>query len=196
MKIYKKTSQINLAKNFLQDFALRFCAFLFLVSPFFMLGVVFGFGEDIRTLKADFIQKTISQENTLEYSGTLLAKAPAKAKWAYEKPTKKEIYINGKKTTIYEPFLEQVSIGNAKNKIDFIQILREAKLQKDGKYHSVFEDTDYALTLQGQMPKKLEFSDEYDNVVEIIFERVRINEPIDDKEFHFVIPPNVDIIKQ
>lgn len=159
-------------------------------------GVVFGFSQDIRTLKANFIQKTLSQENTLEYSGTLLAKVPAKAKWAYEKPTKKEIYINGKKTIIYEPFLEQVSMGSTKRKIDFLQILREAKLQKDGKYHSVFEDIDYALTLQGKIPKKLEFIDEFENAVEILFENVRINENIDEREFNFVIPPNVDIIRQ
>ena len=186
LKNYKHRQAKGFLQKFLGFFALHFVAF----------GVALGFGEDIRTLKADFTQKTLSQENTLIYSGTLLAKAPAKAKWVYEKPTPKEIYINGKKTTIYEPFLEQVSIGSAKRKIDFLQILRQAKLQKDGKYHSVYEDIDYALTLQGDKPQKLEFSDEFDNAVEIVFERVRINEAIDDREFDFVIPPNVDIIRQ
>ena len=186
MKSYKHGQVNHLLQIFVGFFALHFVAF----------GVALGFGEDIRTLKADFVQKTLSQENTLIYSGTLLAKATAKAKWVYEKPTPKEIYINNKKTTIYEPFLEQVSIGNAKRKIDFLQILRQAKLQKDGKYHSVYEDIDYALTLQGGKPQKLEFSDGFDNTVEIVFERVRINEAIDDGEFDFVIPPNVDIIRQ
>ena len=78
MKIYKNPSQTSAEKNFLLEFAIRFCILPLFVLSFFMVGVVFGFGEDIRTLKADFIQKTISQEKTLEYSGTLLAKAPAK----------------------------------------------------------------------------------------------------------------------
>ena len=32
---------------------------------------------------------------------------------------------------------------------------------KGSKYYSVYEDIDYALTLQGGKPQKLEFSDEF-----------------------------------
>ncbi|OBV29325.1 hypothetical protein BKN38_07565 [Helicobacter sp. CLO-3] len=158
-------------------------------------GFSYAFGEHIQTFKANFVQKTTSQDNILSYSGQVLAKIPAKAKWLYQAPTEKEIYINDTETIVYEPFLEQASIGQAKRKIDFLQILRQAELQPNGTYRAIFEGTEYILSLKNDKPYRLTFSDEFENSVEIIFQDVRINEPIDDAEFIFIAPPNIDIIR-
>lgn len=153
----------------------------------------YGFGEHIKTFQAAFTQHTRSQDNTLVYSGRLYVKSPAKAKWVYDRPTQKEIYISDDKAIVYEPLLDQASIGQAK--IDFLKILQQAAKQPDGSYVTDFEGTHYTLLLEKDLPKKLAFIDELDNAIEIIFSNVRINAPISDDEFVFVSPPNIDMIE-
>lgn len=153
----------------------------------------YGLGEHITTLQASFTQYTKSQGNTLVYGGKLYVKSPARAKWIYENPTQKEIYINEGKAVVYEPLLEQASMGHAK--IDFLKILRQATRQPDGTYTTEFENIRYTLLLEKDLPKKLAFVDEFDNVVEIIFSKVQINTPINESEFVFTAPAGVDIIE-
>lgn len=153
----------------------------------------YSLGEHITTLQASFTQYTKSQDNTLTYHGRLYVKSPARAKWIYEAPTQKEIYINDGKAVVYEPLLEQASMGHAK--IDFLKILRQAAKQPDGTYATEFKNIRYTLFLEKDLPRKLAFVDEFDNVVEIVFSKVQINTPINDSEFVFIAPAGIDIIK-
>lgn len=154
----------------------------------------YGYGEHIKTLEASFTQHTKSQDSVLVYSGKLYIKAPTKAKWVYEAPTKKELYVDGDKATIYEPFLDQASVD--KTKIDFLEILRKAKKQHDDTYSTDFDGTRYVLTLANNLPSKLTFTDEFDNAVEITLHNVYINRTISDDVFVFVPPAGTDIIRQ
>ncbi|WP_304209168.1 LolA-like outer membrane lipoprotein chaperone [Helicobacter canis] len=156
--------------------------------------VAYGYGEHIKTLQANFTQRTVSQESILVYGGKLYIKAPSQVKWVYETPIQKEIYIETGKATIYEPALEQVSVG--KTKIDFLEILHKAKRQQDGSYTTDFEGTRYVLIVDGDIPRKLTFTDEFDNVVEIALHNVRLNGALSDEIFVFVPPVGVDIIEQ
>lgn len=173
-----------------------FCAFVVLIGAGVSLCAL---EVDFNSMRATFIQKTTSQDNTLLYSGVFYIKQNSdrthKAKWIYEKPTKKEIYIDGNQVLVYEPFLEQVSISKTGQKIDFLRILHEARLQKDGTYLAAFNDTNYVLTYHDKKDFTITFQDEFDNTIEIVFNNVQTNIPIKDEEFSFVIPPNVDIIQ-
>ncbi len=152
--------------------------------------------ENIQSIEAKFTQKTISQDNTLVYSGYFYAKAPSKAKWVYHTPTNKEIYINDESTIVYEPLLEQATLGKAKQKIDFFNILKSAKKKTDGKYYAVFDKIEYQLLLkQDGTPKQIVFQDEFENTIIIDFQQVKINHFVDDKIFDFVLPQGIDFIQ-
>ena len=157
---------------------------------------LYAFGENIKSIEAQFTQETISQDSTILYSGHLYAKTPSKAKWIYNAPTKKEIYINGKNTIVYEPLLEQATYGKSEQKIDFLSILKSAKKRSDGKYYAVFDGIEYQLSLnQDNTPKQITFKDEFENTIVINFKQVKINQFIDDKIFHFVPPKGIDLIQ-
>lgn len=166
----------------------------FICAIFSGFNIAYGYGEHIITLQASFTQRTMSQESVLVYTGRLYIKAPSQAKWVYGTPIQKELYIEKGKTTIYEPSLEQVSVG--KTTIDFLEILHRAKKQQDGSYVTDFENTRYVLVVSNDIPKKLTFTDEFDNVVEITLHDVHLNGVLGDEIFVFIPPVGVDIIEQ
>lgn len=165
---------------------------------FFMaVTLVYGLGEDIKTFKADFIQIIKSDDGQqVVYQGKFEAKVPSFAKWVYLKPLKKEIYIDGQDVIIYEPNLAQATMSHLKENVDFISILKKATLSSDGKYRSKVANTIYELTLRDKKPYLLQFADEFGNQIEMKFNNVSINTPINEKDFIFVPTSDVDIIHQ
>lgn len=183
----KLDSRFNLSFN---PFFVFIC--LFIVLPNFL----FSYGENIKSIQADFEQITISHSSNIKYIGKFYAKSPGSIKWIYETPIQKEIYINNKKSVIYEPMLEQVYEENNNRNIDFFSILKDAKPSSEGKLKAVVENNEFILELKNNIPYKLSFQDEFSNTIEILFKNVKLNQKIDDKEFKFIAPSNVDIVKK
>lgn len=164
---------------------------------FISVASMYGLGEDMKTFRSNFVQIVKSDDGQqVIYQGKFEAKAPSFAKWIYIKPLKKEIYIDGKDVVIYEPNLAQATMSHLKEKADFISILKKATLSGDGKYHSKVGDTYYELTLKDKKPYLLEFMDEFGNQIEMKFNNVSINIPINEKDFIFVPSSDIDIIHQ
>ncbi|WP_081714871.1 LolA-like outer membrane lipoprotein chaperone [Helicobacter fennelliae] len=159
------------------------------------INLLYGFGENIKSIEADFTQQTKSQDSTLTYKGHFYAKSNSKAKWIYTAPTHKEIYINDTLTIVYEPLLEQATIGKSRNNIDFLHILQQAKQIDKQTYNTTFENTTYTLTTKDNLPYTLEFHDEFDNQITITFSHIQINQTMQDEIFTFVPPPHIDIIQ-
>ncbi|MDO7253595.1 LolA-like outer membrane lipoprotein chaperone [Helicobacter cappadocius] len=174
---------------------------MYFIRIFFVFCVLcvsmYGLSEDIKTFRADFIQN-VHSDNAAEvsYSGYIEAKSPNLAKWTYNKPLKKEIYIDGQDVVVYEPNLLQATITHLKENTDFISILKKAVLSKDGKYRSKIGNTSYELTFKDQKPYLLDFVDEFGNAINIKFSNVVINSVIDKKDFVFIPGPDIDIIHQ
>lgn len=158
--------------------------------------LLFAWGENIKTIQADFIQTTYQQNEKLTYSGKLFAKNPNLAKWIYEIPLKKEIYLNANEVIIYEPLLDQATFSKIDKKTDFFTIITSATLGKDGNYHTQIDSIDYTLVLKDNKPYQIIYKDELDNKIEITLQEVELNPSLKEDIFIFFPNPNIDIIKQ
>ncbi len=130
------------------------------------------------------------------YEGQIFAKTPYFAKWVYDKPSPKEVYMQGKQVVIYEPKLLQATITKLNKALDFFAILKKAKLQKDGRYKAKVEGTTYYLTLKDGLPAQIDFKDKLDHQVRITFTQARANVPLNSALFEFIPPKGIDIMRQ
>ncbi|SQH71630.1 outer-membrane lipoprotein carrier protein precursor [Helicobacter mustelae] len=148
------------------------------------------------SIEADFVQITHQGSQKLIYTGKLYAKNPSLAKWIYETPLKKTIYLNKKEAIIYEPMLEQATFTHLTKQVDFFAILHKATLGQDGKYHAKVGDAQYVLSFAKNLPHKITFIDELQNKIEIILKNLKVNPTLSDGIFVFTPPNNIDIIEQ
>ncbi|GAA7044862.1 LolA-like outer membrane lipoprotein chaperone [Helicobacter pylori] len=152
--------------------------------------------QHLQSFSANFKQ-VLKNEKPLVYYGVLKAKAPSWALWVYEKPLKKEIYMNDKEVVIYEPNLFQATITPLKDKTDFFTILKHLKKQDDGSFKTTINKTTYRLVFKDGKPFSLEFKDEMNNLVTITFSQAEINPTIADEIFVFKPKDeNIDIVRQ
>ncbi|WP_231259169.1 LolA-like outer membrane lipoprotein chaperone [Helicobacter pylori] len=152
--------------------------------------------QHLQSFSANFKQ-VLKNEKPLVYYGVLKAKAPSWALWVYEKPLKKEIYMNDKEVVIYEPNLFQATITPLKDKTDFFTILKSLKKQDDGSFKTTINKTTYRLVFKDGKPFSLEFKDGMNNLVTITFSQTEINPTIADEIFVFKPKDeNIDIVRQ
>ncbi|MGL2571244.1 LolA-like outer membrane lipoprotein chaperone [Helicobacter pylori] len=152
--------------------------------------------QNLQSFSASFKQ-VLKNEKPLVYYGILKAKAPNWALWVYEKPLKKEIYMNDKEVVVYEPNLFQATITPLKDKTDFFTILKQLKKQADGSFKTTINKTTYRLTFKDGKPFSLEFRDEMNNLVTITFSQAEINPKIPNEIFVFnPKDENIDIVRQ
>lgn len=152
--------------------------------------------QHLQSFSAHFKQ-VLKKEKPLVYYGVLKAKAPNGALWVYEKPLKKEIYMNDKEVVVYEPNLFQATITPLKDKTDFFTILKRLKKQADGSFKTTINKTTYRLVFKDGKPFSLEFKDEMNNLVTITFSQAEINPTIADEIFVFKPKDeNIDIVRQ
>ncbi|WRA37159.1 LolA-like outer membrane lipoprotein chaperone [Helicobacter pylori] len=152
--------------------------------------------QHLQSFSAHFKQ-VLKNEKPLVYYGVLKAKAPNWALWVYEKPLKKEIYMNDKEVVIYEPNLFQATITPLKDKTDFFTILKRLKKQTDGSFKTTINKTTYRLVFKDGKPFSLEFKDGMNNLVTITFSQVEINPKIPNEIFVFnPKDENIDIVRQ
>lgn len=152
--------------------------------------------QHLQSFSANFKQ-VLKNEKPLVYYGVLKAKAPSWALWVYEKPLKKEIYMNDKEVVIYEPNLFQATITPLKDKMDFFTILKRLKKQDDGSFKTTIHKTTYRLVFKDGKPFSLEFKDSMNNLVTITFSQIEINPTIINEIFVFnPKDENIDIVRQ
>ncbi len=164
------------------------------------------FGEQIhknlKSLKADFEQIIITEDGAqASYFGTLEAKAPNKAKWIYEPPMQKEVYVNEGKISVYEPPLKQVYISTLSTQSDVFEILESAKPELDsegkptGRYTTTLNETLYTLIFDDKgLLQEISYQDSLQQTTRIVFSGHILNPKIDDGVFVFTPPRGVDVI--
>lgn len=151
--------------------------------------------RNVKSIEADFTQEIKGEKGAIPvvYKGKLYA-ADNKVKWLYVAPLAKEVYLEKTQAYIYEPELKQVTIGNLKENVDFIQILK--RVQKIGKdsYKTQIGDIAYYVIIKDSKPYELKYTDSIDNVITIRFENVKMNAKIDGSVFIFQPPDDVEYI--
>lgn len=158
---------------------------------------LFGWGEHIQSIQAEFEQHIVSEDGIpAHYKGRIFGQSPNKAKWLYEVPLKKEIYMNEDRVIIYEPDLEQASYSRLKNKLDFISILHDAKKHRNGTYRTRLDGVEYVLFVdKNNQPERIEFVDSLGNQTILKLKNVKINTLNNVSLFEFILPEGVEVIE-
>lgn len=176
---------------------MRVCVFGLVGFLAFSFGTEFEL-KNLKSLEADFVQVVSTQEEmTLSYSGKLQAKAPNKAKWSYEPPMQKEVFVNDKELIVYEPALQQAHIQSLSTQQDFFEILSKAEqIEGEKRLKAEIDGVVYDIFLDSKgLPKRIEYSDNLENTTIITLENIKVNPKIADSVFVFVVPKGIDILR-
>lgn len=174
------------------------------------------FFDQLTSLKADFDQTVIDAHSiTLQKaSGTLSILRPGMFRWDYHSPYEQQIVSDGKKISIYDPDLEQVTvklldqtIGNMpalllsddqplQNSFNITELglrdeLEWLELDPRG------EDTSFdkiRLAFNKRTLQAMELVDSFGQTTRLVFTHMQRNPAINPETFHFMPPPGVDVV--
>ena len=158
--------------------------------------------KNLKSLNADFEQIIITEDGAeASYFGTLEAKAPNKAKWVYDPPMQKEVYVNEGRISVYEPPLKQVHISTLENQSNVFEILDKATPELDsaskptGRYIATLGDTLYTLSFDDKgLLSEIRYADSLQQTTRIVFSNHELNPKLADSLFVFEAPQGVDVI--
>ncbi|PAF44973.1 LolA-like outer membrane lipoprotein chaperone [Helicobacter sp. 11S02629-2] len=173
--------------------------YLSTLALLFTLFISAAFGETlthIKSFKANFTQEIQGEigAKSIFYKGTLEATSTNLALWNYTLPFKKQVYIEHGKAYIYEPMLNQVTIGSFDSQADFLGVLKNAKKIDENTYEATINKHVYTLKLKDSKPFTLSYTDDLGNNAIITFSNVKLNEKLDKADFDFKIPEDAEIV--
>ncbi|PAF51351.1 hypothetical protein BKH43_01550 [Helicobacter sp. 13S00401-1] len=151
---------------------------------------------NIKTFKANFTQEIKGEvgAKSIFYQGSLEATSDNLALWNYTLPFKKQVYIEHGKAYIYEPMLNQVTIGSFDSQADFLGVLKNAKKIDEDTYEATINKHVYTLKLKDSKPYILSYKDDLGNEAIIVFKNVEINKDLKATDFDFHIPEDAEIV--
>lgn len=157
---------------------------------------IFASLDNITSFEADFLQSiTDEKDKTLNYSGHVIASKPQNARWSYEKPVKKDVFISNFEVTIVEPEIEQVIIKKLESNFDFFKIISNAKKVKENRYMANYRDSEFTIIKNNNLIESISYLDKFENRVKIVFKNQRQNQNIDETVFRPIFPLEFDIIR-
>ena len=170
--------------------------FIFLIT--LSLSSLLAFGENIQSFEADFVQ-TITDETgkVLTYKGKMHTKRPSFVLWDYTEPARaaKKLYMNKTRAVLVQPLLEQATISQLNNDMNFFEILASAKMVDQTHYKARYKKIDFILKEENGVIISLSYQDELENDILITFSKQRQNRPIEDSLFTPKVPQDYDIIR-
>ncbi len=165
---------------------------LYLLLSTFLLASL----ENINSFEADFIQNVVDDKGKiLTYKGHIRASKPQYALWNYIQPVTKDIYINSHSVTLIEPEIEQAIIRKIELNFNFFKMVKKAKKIGKNSYIASFQNSDFKIVINENLIQSISYRDEFDNSVEILFEKQKQNIKMDETIFTPYIPLNFDIIR-
>lgn len=178
------------------------------------------FTESLQTFEADFVQETPHKEEEIMgvelRTGHVVLKRPGKLYWHYRKSghEPQTIVVDGRALWLWDPELEQVTVQPLEKVIKDLPLnwlLYAYPLEmrfsvrtlgeKGGlswfelipKKDTYFQAMEVGLDKDNVL-RQLNFYQSHNRVTRLKFSHVRINEPVDDSLFHFIIPQGADLV--
>jgi len=153
--------------------------------------------EDLKTFEAKFTQIILNNANKkIEYTGKIYIKEPSQIVWKYQSPIIKNVFINKDFAIIDEPELEQAIFTTLKKEINIVKLLKTAKKIDDNMYITRSNDIDFKLKIENRRIKSIQYQDEIENDITIIFSDILQNHKLDESNFNFDPPEYYDIIRK
>lgn len=195
------------------------CSLLFSISVFAQSAAekLNGMLSSIQTLRAEYVQTTtdprFNKSKTL--SGAAILRRPKMFRWQIEKPYRQLLVADGDKLYIYDEDLAQVTVqrlGDSLKDTPALLIVGDTSLIEEhftvhelptGVLNTAFKlipKDDSALLktvviqFTGTAITKLWMQDNLDQIIDITFSQVSLNDPLPQDLFRFVMPRDVDVI--
>lgn len=170
------------------------------------------------TMSADFSQMTLSSNgaNLQEATGNLVLKRPGMFRWHTDPPAEQLLVSDGEQIWLYDPDLEQVTIQKMDKRLTHTPALLlsgDVSKLEENFVITVVESgnvAEFLLTprvndtlfdnlrlsfLDGKI-NDMQMSDAVGQRTNILFRDVKINAPMQQRQFTFEIPPGVDVISE
>ncbi|TBU77851.1 outer membrane lipoprotein carrier protein LolA [Pseudomonas daroniae] len=171
-----------------------------------------------QTITARFSQLSLDGSGTQlqETSGELALKRPGLFRWHTDAPMEQLLVSDGKQVWLYDPDLEQVTIQALDQRLthtpalllsgDVSQIRENFEITfKEGGSVVDFilkpksKDTLFdslRLSFRNGVLNDMQLIDSIGQRTNILFMNVKMNDPLDDKQFSFEIPEGADVIQE
>ncbi|SHM45618.1 outer membrane lipoprotein chaperone LolA [Phytopseudomonas punonensis] len=171
-----------------------------------------------QTITARFSQLSLDGSGTQlqETAGELALKRPGLFRWHTDEPMEQLLVSDGKQVWLYDPDLEQVTIQSLDQRLthtpalllsgDVSQIRENFEITfKEGGSVVDFilkpkaKDTLFdslRLSFRNGVLNDMQLIDSIGQRTNILFMSVKMNQPLDDKQFSFEIPAGADVIKE
>jgi outer membrane lipoprotein carrier protein len=124
---------------------------------------------------ADFTQLiTNPKQKVIRYSGKIRFSNPSLLKWAYFKPSRKEVCTNGEELRVVDHELEQVSVYFITKGFNLSEIIKQAKFYQKNIYVAHYQGKSYTIQIDGKgRLQSVAYYDELDNKVQIVFKNMK-----------------------
>lgn len=171
-----------------------------------------------QTITARFSQLSLDGSGTQlqETAGELALKRPGLFRWHTDEPMEQLLVSDGKQVWLYDPDLEQVTIQSLDQRLthtpalllsgDVSQIRENFEITfKEGGSVVDFilkpksKDTLFdslRLSFRNGVLNDMQLIDSIGQRTNILFMSVKMNQPLDDKQFSFEIPEGADVIQE
>ena len=157
--------------------------------------ICFASLHNLTSFEADFVQSIKDDKNkTLVYKGHIIASKPQFAIWSYKEPIEKDVYINNWSVTIIEPEIEQVIIKKIESNFDFFKLIENAKEIEKNIYIAQYKGSIFKIKLVNNLIDSIQYLDEFENNVKILFTKQVENQIIDNNIFQAKYPLDYDVI--
>ncbi|WP_313085024.1 outer membrane lipoprotein chaperone LolA [Pseudomonas sp.] len=177
-----------------------------------------GLLQKAQTLSGRFSQLSLDGTGTQlqETSGEMALKRPGQFRWHTDEPMEQLLVSNGKKVWLYDPDLEQVTIQSLDQRLTHTPALllsgdvsaisenfevshKEAGDVVDFTLTPKAKDTLFdtlRLSFRGDVINDMQMVDGVGQRTNILFQGVKLNEPLNDGLFTFDIPKGTDVIAE
>lgn len=174
--------------------------------------------DQAQTLTARFSQLTLDGSGTQlqETAGELALKRPGLFRWHTDEPMEQLLVSNGEKVWLYDPDLEQVTIQALDQRLTHTPalLLSGDVSQIQGNFDITFKEggnvVDFILkpkskdtlfdslrlSFRAGVLNDMQLIDSIGQRTNILFLAVKMNQPVDDAQFTFVVPDGADVIQE
>ena len=175
--------------------------------------------KDVQTLKADFVQITRSKAmgDETRRRGKVRLKRPKKMRWVFTQPTGQEVVTNGETMWVWSAADNQVIVskGVAAGGSGVSQLLDDLNrlgelfnveiLESKGRPNTIllglkpktdagFQSLKLRLMKKSYLVDEVVMIDAFGNEVQLTFNMVKTNAPLEDSEFNFVVPDGAQVL--
>jgi outer membrane lipoprotein carrier protein len=175
-------------------------------------GFVTAFFSDLETVRADFDQQVVDDNNRLQQSsqGRMWIKRPGRFRWDYEAPYRQQLVADGERLWSYDEDLEQVTVQTADEVLTATPAMLLSGVQPLEKVFEIeisgaqavrltprADDsniTGLELQFEDGTLKRIKARDSFGNTTSFTFSNMERNASLEQDVFHFEPPAGADVV--